>query len=274
MLEELTAFIKSNPDPRELKRALAVQMWLNGYKHREIQESLSVSSGFITKGSQLYDLLGLPGLKLGYRRGSRGYLTADPKAETLSWIKAQNDGYLPDLQAYVEDQYAVVVQSKQSYYDLFSEAGLSWKKSQNVNPKTDPEHVKKNRRLNELARNTGEHPVEYLQYWMSQCPTQRLALIWDGAPYHRSQAVKAFLSAVNDGLAEADWTITFLQFAPNDPTQNPIEDVWLTAKTWLRTCWHQCKTFDAVKVLLELATHYQIFDFSKLHRLGKFSLIN
>ncbi len=152
MLEELTAFIKSNPDPRELKRALAVQMWLNGYKQREIQESLSVSSGFITKWSQLYDLLGLLGLKLGYR-GSNGYLTADQKAATLSWIKAQNYWHLPELQAYLEDQYAVVFQSKQSYYDLFSEAGLSWKKSQNVNPKTDPEQVKKNRRLNGLARN-------------------------------------------------------------------------------------------------------------------------
>ena len=47
MLEELTEFIQSNPDPRELKRAITVQMQLKGYKHREIQESLSVSSGFI-----------------------------------------------------------------------------------------------------------------------------------------------------------------------------------------------------------------------------------
>lgn len=78
---------------------------------------------------------------------------------------------------------------------------------------------------------------------------------------------------VNDGLTEADWKITLLQFAPNDPTQNPIEDIWLAAKTWVRSCWHQCKTFDAVKMLFELATHYQIFDFPKLNRLGKFSLI-
>ena len=39
MLEELTEFIQSNPDPRELKRAITVQMRLKGYKHREIQES-------------------------------------------------------------------------------------------------------------------------------------------------------------------------------------------------------------------------------------------
>jgi putative transposase len=45
MLEELTEFIQSNPDPRELKRAITVQMQIKGYKQREIQESLSVSSG-------------------------------------------------------------------------------------------------------------------------------------------------------------------------------------------------------------------------------------
>jgi putative transposase len=153
MLEELTLFIKSNPDPRELKRALAVQMWRNGYKHREIQESLSVSSGFISKWSQLYQLLGLTGLKLRHR-GSSGYLTADQKAATLGWIKQQNYWHLPELQAYLEDEYKVVFQSKQSYYDLLSDAGLSWKKSQKVNPKTDSEQVKKNRRVKGLVRNS------------------------------------------------------------------------------------------------------------------------
>jgi putative transposase len=37
MLEELTEFIQSNPDPRELKRAITVQMQLKGYKQREIR---------------------------------------------------------------------------------------------------------------------------------------------------------------------------------------------------------------------------------------------
>ena len=40
MLKELNAFIHSNPDARELKRAVAIQMFLKGYKHREIGESL------------------------------------------------------------------------------------------------------------------------------------------------------------------------------------------------------------------------------------------
>jgi putative transposase len=56
MLEELTEFIQSNPDPRELKRAITVSMQLKGYKHREIQESLSVSSGFISKWTQIFTI--------------------------------------------------------------------------------------------------------------------------------------------------------------------------------------------------------------------------
>jgi len=41
MLDDLNEFIQSNPDPRELKRAIAVEMFMQGYKHREIQEILS-----------------------------------------------------------------------------------------------------------------------------------------------------------------------------------------------------------------------------------------
>jgi putative transposase len=35
MLGELSDFIDSNPDARELKRAVAVQMFLKGYRHRD-----------------------------------------------------------------------------------------------------------------------------------------------------------------------------------------------------------------------------------------------
>jgi hypothetical protein len=59
MAEDLTELIESNPDSRELKRAVAVQMYLSGLKHREIQGILSVSSGFISKWTQLYDLGGV-----------------------------------------------------------------------------------------------------------------------------------------------------------------------------------------------------------------------
>jgi putative transposase len=47
-------------------------MWLKGYKQREIQESLSVSSGFISKWTQIFTMLGVSALKLAYK--GLGYL--------------------------------------------------------------------------------------------------------------------------------------------------------------------------------------------------------
>jgi transposase len=61
--------------------------------------------------------------------------------------------------------------------------------------------------------------------------------------------------------------------ASNIPTQNPIEDIWLQAKQWIRECYHLCQTFAAVKYMFKLVTHYQIFDFPKLPSYGKFSQI-
>ena len=48
-MEELVEFIQSNPDSRELKRALAVQMVLKGYLYRQIAEIMSVSDSFIAQ---------------------------------------------------------------------------------------------------------------------------------------------------------------------------------------------------------------------------------
>ncbi len=52
--------------------------------------------------------------------------------------------------------------------------------------------------------------------------------------------------------------------APNDPKQNPVEDIWLFAKKFVREFYHLCKSFAAVQRLFELVTHHQIFDFPKM----------
>ncbi len=142
MLEDLNDFIKSNPDARELKRAVAVQMFLKGYKHREIGESIGVSSGFISKWTGIYEQLGVSGLKLRYP-GSVGYLEPEQRQAVLAWLKRKNYWNLSELQAYIEAEYEVVFDSKQSYYTLFEQAGISWKKTQQRNPKADPELVEK-----------------------------------------------------------------------------------------------------------------------------------
>ncbi|MEY2859412.1 MAG: hypothetical protein RLZZ74_3725 [Cyanobacteriota bacterium] len=150
MLFELKDFIQSNPDARELKRAVAVQMYLNGYKHRDIQESLSVSSGFISKWTGIYGEQGVAGLRLKYI-GSVGHLSPQQRQAVFTWLQTQAYWNLEDLQSHIEEAYEVVFESKQSYYTLFKEAGMSWKKTQKRNPKTDPDLVQKKKRKSQTG---------------------------------------------------------------------------------------------------------------------------
>jgi putative transposase len=71
-------------------------------------------------------------------------LNVEQHQQVLAWLKEKNYWNLEELQTYLEVDYDIVFQSKQSYYDLFAQAGISWKKNQRSNPKKDPEQVKKN----------------------------------------------------------------------------------------------------------------------------------
>lgn len=152
-MQELREFIQSNPDPRELKRALAVQMVLREYTYAEIQEVLQVSVGFISKWKQAFQAQGVAGLALQYQ-GSRGYLDAVQRQAVITWLKQKNYWNLSELQHHIEGNYQVVFASNQSYYDLFAEAGISWKKTQKRNPKADPKGVEKKTGHHELAGTT------------------------------------------------------------------------------------------------------------------------
>jgi transposase len=118
-----------------------------------------------------------------------------------------------------------------------------------------------------------EGTIAFLEYLLQQFPGSRIALIWDGATYHRSQEVREYLKSVNQELDASNWKITCLRFAPNAPGQNPIEDVWLQAKRFVRECYHLCHSFGVVKYLFEFVTHRQIFNFPKLFTYGSFSQI-
>ena len=53
-MESLTDFIRSNPDPRELKRALAVKMVQQNYSYYQIRDTLGVSLGFILRAAEMW----------------------------------------------------------------------------------------------------------------------------------------------------------------------------------------------------------------------------
>ena len=59
--------------------------------------------------------------------------------------------------------------------------------------------------------------------------------------------MQQFLAQENADLAEADWKITGLRFAPNAPEQHPVAEGWLKGKTYLRTQFALNTTFAQVK---------------------------
>ena len=54
---------------------------------------------------------------------------------------------LSDLQEYLKKQYDVVFDRLQSYYNLLKEAGITWKKTQKINPAKNDELVKAKKKL-------------------------------------------------------------------------------------------------------------------------------
>jgi len=101
--------------------------------------------------------------------------------------------------------------------------------------------------LQERPVGDGANTVAYLQWCQTLYPAKKLLFLWDGASYHRGREMQSFLAQENAGLAEAEWKITCVLFAPNAPEQNPIEDLWLKGKTYLRKQFAVNKTFVAVK---------------------------
>lgn len=333
-IEELLKFIKGNPDSRELQRALAVKLVFENYSYSQIQQVLNVSLGFISKWTTVFKSQGIGGLKLGYK-GDPGYLTLEQKSKVITWLKNKDYWDLAEVEFYLSESYGISFKSKQSYYDLFTLAGISWKKSPKKNPKKEPELVKLKKKeitdflkesspdiaagtltvfildechllwgdtcgyiwgktnirievpiTNQRERQTyfgaldygkkeflvqgyptanSECTVEFLKYLRSQRPNQRIAVIWDGASYHKYGEFKKYLESVNEGLKKSEWLITCILFAPNAPEQNPVEDIWLQAKNFVRKYYHFCKNFAVVKKLFTFFTHHQIFDFPKLN---------
>jgi putative transposase len=139
-MEELKQFIQSNPDSRELMRALAVKLYLQGHTYEYISRLLDVSVSFVSKWNIAYEEKGIAGLRLAYK-GSVSYLTLEERREILTWIQQQKQWSVQALKQHLEQAYSVVYKSDQSYSELLDAAGMSWKKAQKVNPKADPEEV-------------------------------------------------------------------------------------------------------------------------------------
>ena len=132
-IEELEDFIKKTKDGRELKRAVAVKMILQKKSYHDIKELKSVSHSFISKWNQRFLVEGIESLKLQYR-GGKGYLQPQQKQEVIDWLNDQDYCCLDHLREHIKANYDIAFQFIQTYYSLFKEAQISWKKTQKKNP--------------------------------------------------------------------------------------------------------------------------------------------
>ncbi|HJW31402.1 MAG TPA: transposase [Saprospiraceae bacterium] len=112
-------------------------------------------------------------------------------------------------------------------------------------------------------RGNGENTVAFIKDLQALHPDKKLILLWDRARYHCGKEIQAYLNTVNQGLEEKDWKVTCLVFAPNAPAQNPVEDIWLQGKNFLRRHFYENKTFQQVKQSFLNFLNKRVFNFEK-----------
>ncbi len=146
-LDAVRQFLVDAHDTREYKRGLVIKLLLEDHFVEDICALLDVTPAFVSKWRIRFKDTGLDGLKLGYR-GSLRYLTVEERQEVLDWLRQQHVWDTVLLSDHIATQYGVIFKSKQSYYQLFADANIHWKKVQPVNPKKDQATViEKKKRL-------------------------------------------------------------------------------------------------------------------------------
>jgi len=138
MLNDLSEFIQSNPDPNWNERS-QFKCFSTATNIRDSGEP-RYSSGFISKWTQMYELLGVAGLKLGYL----GRSVIRRNSDRLSSAPDQNYWNLAELQGYVQQKYDVCLTLSKATTACLKKL-VSWKKHKNVIPKRPRTGQKKKR---------------------------------------------------------------------------------------------------------------------------------
>jgi transposase len=170
-IERLINFINSNGDSREIKRALAVKLALQGYVYTAIGNILNVSQGYVSKWKERFINQGIQGLRLGYK-GAKTKLSKLQKEETIKWLLCQEYWDISELEIYLISEYDVIFDSKESHYKIYREAKITRQKAEQVNPRKDEEKVKKrNEEINQIMKEQSEEikSGELVVYAIDEC---------------------------------------------------------------------------------------------------------
>jgi transposase len=84
-------------------------------------------------------------------------------------------------------------------------------------------------RLWPYRRANGEHTIDVLRRLRAEVPERKLIVLWDGAPYHRAQAVREVATTLD---------IELMPLPGYSPDLMPVEALW----RWLRAdvTYHHC----------------------------------
>ena len=126
------------------------------------------------------------------------------------------------------------------------------------------DYGKKEFLMKEYSAGNTENTIDFLKYLQKQRMGQRIVIIWDGAKYHYSKEIKEYLEKINGGKEEKEWPITCIKLAPNAPEQNPVEDIWLQGKNFIRKFYKYCESFRDVKYLFKYFIEGEKFSFKKI----------
>ena len=70
--------------------------------------------------------------------------------------------------------------------------------------------------LQKYPQGNTEKTIKFIKYLKANSE-RKLVIIWDGASYHYSQEFRQYLEKVNQGKLEKDWSIKWIELAPNAP---------------------------------------------------------
>ncbi len=94
-----------------------------------------------------------------------------------------------------------------------------------------------------------QHTVDFLRYLQQRRPGQKVLIFWDGASYHHQHIMRDFLQTIQASLPPNEWKIDCTRLAPYTPQENPVEDIWLQGKTFVRTHALATTCFEQIKDL-------------------------
>ena len=139
-LAHINAFLDTTTDAREYKRAMAVKLLLLAFEPCDIAHILNVTESFVSKWKKQCFEHGVDALTIKYH-GYQGYLTSEQRQSITAWMKAQKIQNIDDLIDFIRTTYRIEFKSRQSYYDLFTAAGITWKRAQSQHPDKDLDRI-------------------------------------------------------------------------------------------------------------------------------------